>query len=83
MKLARSKRAMTQDELAERAGVSGGYISLVERDEGKENRGPTVGSMRLLADALGVPVEWLAYGVGDAPEWGSEPSATGTDGGGE
>lgn len=78
MKLARQKRSLTQDELAKRASVSGGYISLVERDEGKENRGPTVGSMRQLALALDVPVEWLAYGVGELPDWGADLPAAGT-----
>lgn len=75
VKLARTKRGLTQDELAERSGLSNGYISLVERDGDREKRGPGVGSVNQLATALGVPVEWLAYGVGDEPDLGAEVAA--------
>lgn len=57
--LLRKSKKWSQHELAERSGVSQGAISFYERD--KSPGLPLAHAMRL-ADALGVPLQLLAYG---------------------
>lgn len=74
LKLARSKRGLTQDELADRCNLSNGYISMLERAPGAPNsiKSPGFAALRDLAKALDVPLEWLADGEGEEPEWPEE-----------
>ena len=51
----RDKRAMTQEMLAKKAGISRGYLARVETERHK----PTLTTLRKLAKALGVPVTAL------------------------
>jgi transcriptional regulator with XRE-family HTH domain len=52
IKLIRTAKGVKQLTLAEQLGVSANYVSLVEKDR----REPSVGFLRKLAGALGVPV---------------------------
>lgn len=75
MRLARTKRGLTQQELSARANRSTGYICQLERgddDDLPTNAkivDPRLGSISELAKALGVPEEWLAFGTGPEPDW--------------
>jgi transcriptional regulator with XRE-family HTH domain len=51
----RDKRAMTQEVLAKKAGISRGYLARVETGRHE----PTLTTLRKLAKALGVPVTAL------------------------
>lgn len=51
----RSERGLTQEQLAERAGISVDFLSLIER--GKSS--PSFENLDELADALDVPVAEL------------------------
>jgi len=53
--LMRSERGLTQEQLAERAGISVDFLSLIER--GKSS--PSFENLDELADALDVPVAEL------------------------
>ena len=56
LKAARTRRLLTQDELAERAGVSQSTIANIERD----NAEPQFRTIRKLAKALDIePIELL------------------------
>ena len=55
LRVTRAARGISQQELAERSGVSASYISLIE--SGK--REPTIGSMRKLAEALHIPLDLM------------------------
>jgi len=58
----RKERGLSQEALAERAGLHRNFISLVERNESQ----PTVDTLFRLADALGVPaVDLVAQISGD------------------
>jgi len=59
---ARLRRVMTQDQLAEAAGVQPVTISRIEN--GKGGGMPRQTTMQRLAAALDVPVAWLVYGEG-------------------
>lgn len=63
---------MSQAELARAAGMSSGYLSLLERDPADPDaiKAPRVDSLSKLAEALQVPLEWLASGKGPEPDWG-------------
>jgi transcriptional regulator with XRE-family HTH domain len=50
LKAQRSKKKLTQETLAEKAGLSVSYISMLERGE----RTPPLDTLELLAKALGV-----------------------------
>lgn len=56
LRRARNYRKLTQDQLEELSGVSRCQISLYERSD----RLPTLQSAVMLADALGVSLDWLA-----------------------
>jgi transcriptional regulator with XRE-family HTH domain len=55
IKALRAKRRITQAELAERAGISHGYLARLET--GRQD--PTITTLEKLAKALKVPVEKL------------------------
>ena len=55
VRLMRSERGLTQEQLAERAGISVDFLSLIER--GKSS--PSFENLDELADALDVPVAEL------------------------
>lgn len=55
--LARTKRKLSQAQLAERANISVSYLSLLERSK----RDPPVSTIKRIAVALGVPVEILFF----------------------
>lgn len=57
----REQRELSRRGLAERAGVSFGFVSRVERGD----RMPTVETIRLLARALNVSPHWLETGDND------------------
>jgi transcriptional regulator with XRE-family HTH domain len=52
IKVLRAKRKITQAELAERAGISHGYLARLET--GRQD--PTISTLEKLAKALKVPV---------------------------
>jgi transcriptional regulator with XRE-family HTH domain len=55
IKALRARRKITQAELAERAGISHGYLARLET--GRQD--PTITTLEKLAKALKVPVEKL------------------------
>lgn len=55
--LARSKRRLSQAALAERAGISVSYLSLLERSR----RDPPLSTLRRIASALRMPLEILFF----------------------
>ena len=57
IKMARTYKDMSQEDLAARVGVTGGYISLLERGK----RDPGMALVKHLADALTVPVSVMIY----------------------
>ena len=52
LKAVRAERGLTQQQLATRAGISGGYYARLERGE----QDPTLSVIEKLAKALGVKV---------------------------
>lgn len=88
VKLARTKRGLTQRELAERtrgaggpAAISPGYVSMLEKETGEPNavESPGLLGLKKIAEALLVPEEWLILGQGDEPTWEPNPLATADD----
>ncbi len=57
IKLCRTSRGLSQDELAKKIGKSISYISLIE--QGK--RDPAISTVEEIARALGVPVSLLTF----------------------
>lgn len=57
LKICRSARKLSLDELAERAGLSQSYLSMIE--SGK--REPTLASIEKVSKALGVPTPILFF----------------------
>ncbi|MGK2913985.1 MAG: helix-turn-helix domain-containing protein [Porticoccaceae bacterium] len=57
LKICRSAKRFSLDELAERAGLSQSYLSMIE--SGK--REPTLSSIEKVAKALGVPTPILLF----------------------
>ena len=53
----RKKRALTQEQLAEKVGVSDAYIGQIERGE----RSPTLETLVNLANQLGVTIDYLLH----------------------
>ena len=58
----RLDRGLRMNELARRAGLSSGYVSLLERDT---YRHVSVFTVRKVADALGASIDDLMEGVDD------------------
>lgn len=57
----REERAMTQEELAQKSGVSRGTISALENEESKN---ATTSTLMKLASALGVTLDELFFTQG-------------------
>ena len=69
--LCRKQRGLTQSELADRAGLSTSYLSLLEQNKRKD---PTLSTIQKLAIALGVPSGILFFLAADKTELsGLEP----------
>ena len=78
VRLARGKRGLSQREVAGRAGLSNAYVSMLERAGGKGAtiEEPSLTSLQKLADALDVPVSWLAFGGEPEPTWPAAAEAS-------
>lgn len=63
----RVRRGLSQEELAERAGLDRTYISGLERG----TRNPALTTQQKVASALGVPLSTLTRGLGDTGEAGA------------
>jgi transcriptional regulator with XRE-family HTH domain len=57
IQLARTKRKLSQAELAKRADISVSYLSLLERSK----RDPPLSTLRQVASALRMPIEILFF----------------------
>jgi len=57
IKLCRTNRGLSQEDLARRVGLSASYISLIE----KGDRDPAVSTADKIASALGVPISLLTF----------------------
>jgi transcriptional regulator with XRE-family HTH domain len=57
IQLARSKRKLTQPQLALRAEISVSYLSLLERSK----RDPPLSTLKRISGALGMPIEILFF----------------------
>ena len=80
MTLARTKRGLTKGALAKKASVSSGYLTQLEAPrDGAEIKHPGVQIMQRLADALDVPVGWLAFGTEPESTWPEEAPAVTAD----
>lgn len=55
--LARTKRKLSQAALADRAGISVSYLSMLERSK----RDPALSTLKKVANALGMPLEILFF----------------------
>lgn len=64
LRLARTKRRLTQTALAELAEMNQSDISKIERREAHSTTG-----IARLASALRVPARWLERGEGPEPDW--------------
>lgn len=63
--LCRKQRDMNQAQLAERAGVSVSYISLLEQNKRKD---PTLSTIQKVSEALSVPSSILFFLAADQTE---------------
>lgn len=70
LRLAREERGLSQNALAQASGIARTTIGYLESGETT----PSVATVELLAQALGVSVCWLAYGEGVHEH--SQPSTT-------
>ena len=68
LKASRKQLDWMQVDLAAMTGVGLATIRRIEQEATE----PRMGTTRKLAAALGVAEGWLAYGVGDAPEWAQD-----------
>lgn len=67
---ARTQRGLRKSDLAEQAEVSTGYLTQLESPrEGASIKQPGLDILQRLADALRVPVGWLAFGTEPEPAW--------------
>lgn len=57
IRMCRIRRQLSQAELAQRAGCSVSYLSLLENSK----RGPTLSTVSSIASALGIPTEILFF----------------------
>lgn len=67
LKTARSDKEMTQSELSNKTGLSKAIISAYENPKSKQGGNPSIANVSLLANALGVSIDWLC-GVSDTKE---------------
>lgn len=66
LEAARDRRLWTQEELAQKSSVPVVTISRIEND--RYSQRPRISTLRKLAEALSVPVEWLVFGDGEVDE---------------
>jgi transcriptional regulator with XRE-family HTH domain len=57
IKLCRTNRGLSQDDLARKVGLSASYISLIE----KGDRDPAMSTAEKISTALGVPMSLLTF----------------------
>jgi transcriptional regulator with XRE-family HTH domain len=67
IQLVRTKRKLSQSELAYRAGISVSYLSLLERSK----RDPALSVVEKIAAALGMPIELLFFLGAEGSELGN------------
>ena len=67
IQLVRTKRKLTQTELALRAGISVSYLSLLERSK----RDPALSIVKKISMALSMPIELLFFLGAEGTELGS------------
>lgn len=73
----RLARALSQDELSTRSGVTKATISRIENDRDKMRRHPNMATVRDLAATLGVNPGWLLTGQDDLPAATTPPPGIG------
>ena len=61
----RKRQSMTQEQLAERAGISENYLGKIERAETT----PSLETAVSIAASLGVTVDQMLYGAEQSPEY--------------
>ena len=59
LKEARKQANLTQNELAEKVGLSTAIVSSYENPNAKQGNNPTIGNIFLIADILNVSIDWL------------------------
>jgi transcriptional regulator with XRE-family HTH domain len=64
IKLCRTNRGLSQDDLARKVGLSASYISLIE----KGDRDPAMSTAEKISTALGVPMSLLTFLASDPGE---------------
>lgn len=64
IRLCRTQKSFTQKSLAEKAGLSVSYLSLLEQNK----RDPTISKIRDIAIALGIPASILFFLAADEAE---------------
>ena len=69
IKLCRTQQDLSQAQLAELAGISVSYLSLLERGK----RDPSFSTVQDIASALGVPLGILVFLAADKDELGMSP----------
>lgn len=67
IQLARSKRKLSQAQLAQRADISVSYLSLLERSR----RDPPLSTVKRISSALGMPIEILFFLGAEGGELGA------------
>lgn len=67
IQLARSKRKLSQTQLALRADISVSYLSLLERSK----RDPPLSTLKRISNALGMPIEILFFLGAEGGELGA------------
>ena len=67
IQLARSKRKLSQAQLAQRADISVSYLSLLERSK----RDPPLSTLKRVASGLGMPLEILFFLGAEGGELGA------------
>ena len=72
VKLAREKRGMTQRDLAKKADISNGYVSIIENGGEGANHGMV--QLTRISRALEIPLMWLVDESEPEPNW-DEPTA--------
>lgn len=61
IRICRAHRGLSQAVLAEKAGISLSYLSLIENNK----RDPTLSSLRRIADAINIPLNLLVFLAAD------------------
>jgi len=64
IKTCRQQKGLSRTDLAEKAGISVSYLSLLEKD----NRDPSLSKVKAISDALGVPTSVLMFLASDKEE---------------